>query len=111
MSSFACLSRIAVVIAAALFAGTATAAGAYPDRPIRLMLPFPPGGPSDIVGRMFAQKLGESLGQQVVIDNRGGAAGNIACEIAKNAAPDGYTLMQATRHHVDQPRPLPETAV
>lgn len=90
------LSRIAVLIATALCAATANAAGAYPDRPVRLMLPFPPGGPSDIVGRMFAQKLSESLGQQVVIDNRGGAAGNIACEIAKNAAPDGYTLMQAT---------------
>ncbi|MBY0265921.1 MAG: tripartite tricarboxylate transporter substrate binding protein [Burkholderiales bacterium] len=74
----------------------ATALAAYPDRPIRLMLPFPPGGPSDIVGRMFAQKLGESIGQQIVIDNRGGAAGNIACEIAKNAAPDGYTLLQGT---------------
>ena len=96
MSSIARLSRIAVLIAAALFAGAAIAATAYPDRPVRLMLPFPPGGPSDIVGRMFAQKLGESFGQQVVIDNRGGAAGTIACEIAKNAAPDGYTLLQAT---------------
>lgn len=95
MSSIARLSPVAVLIAA-LFAGTAAAAGAYPDRPVRLMLPFPPGGPSDIIGRMFAQKLSESFGQQVVIDNRGGAAGNIACEIAKNAAPDGYTLMQAT---------------
>jgi tripartite-type tricarboxylate transporter receptor subunit TctC len=84
--------------AAALFAAllSAPALAAYPDRPIRLMLPFPPGGPSDIVGRMIAQKLGESLGQQVVVDNRGGAAGNIACEIAKLAAPDGYTLLQAT---------------
>jgi tripartite-type tricarboxylate transporter receptor subunit TctC len=74
----------------------APAQAAYPDRPIRLMLPFPPGGPSDIVGRLIAQKLGEALGQQVVVDNRGGAAGNIACEIAKLAAPDGYTLLQAT---------------
>jgi tripartite-type tricarboxylate transporter receptor subunit TctC len=82
----------------ALFAALlpAAAPAAYPERPIRLMLPFPPGGPSDIVGRMIAQKLGESLGQQVVVDNRGGAAGTIACEIAKLAAPDGYTLLQAT---------------
>ncbi len=96
MNSIARLSPVAVLMAAALFAATANAAGAYPDRPVRLMLPFPPGGPSDIIGRMFAQKLSESFGQQVVIDNRGGAAGNIACEIAKNATPDGYTLMQAT---------------
>jgi len=90
---------LSVALTAALVASTlapATGIAAYPERPIRLMLPFPPGGPSDIVGRMFAQKLGESLGQQVVIDNRGGAAGNIACEITKNAVPDGYTLMQAT---------------
>lgn len=83
-----------IALLAALLSAPALAT--YPDRPIRLMLPFPPGGPSDIVGRMFAQKLGESIGQQIVIDNRGGAAGNIACEIAKNAAPDGYTLLQGT---------------
>lgn len=91
--------RLSVLVAAAcaaLIPATAFAAGAYPDRPIRLMLPFPPGGPSDIIGRLFAQKLGEAMGQQVVIDNRGGAAGNIACEIAKSAAPDGYTLLQGT---------------
>ena len=71
-------------------------AATFPDRPIRLILPFPPGGPSDIIARLFSQKLGESLGQQVVVDNRGGAAGVIACEIAKRATPDGYTLFQAT---------------
>ncbi len=85
----------ALMIATVLIPGTA-AAGPYPDHPIRLMLPFPPSGPSDILARMFSQKLGEALGQQIVIDNRGGAAGAIACEIAKNAAPDGYTLLQAT---------------
>jgi len=88
------LASLAVLIAGAVIPAMSTAA--YPERPIRLMLPFPPGGPSDIVGRLFAQKLGDALGQQVVIDNRGGAAGNIACEITKNAVPDGYTLMQAT---------------
>ena len=96
MRSIARLVSFSLLIAAVLFAANAMAANAYPDRSIRLMLPFPPGGPSDIVGRMFAQKLGESFGQQIVIDNRGGAAGTIACEIAKNAAPDGYTLLQAT---------------
>ena len=75
-------------------AGTAQAAGAvYPDHPLRLILPFPTGGPTDIVARAFGQKLGEALGQQVVIDNRGGAAGVIACDIAAHAVPDGYTLL------------------
>ena len=67
-------------------------AQAYPTRPIRLILPFPAGGPSDIVARTFGAKLGEVLGQQVVPDNRGGASGMIGAELAARAAPDGYTI-------------------
>jgi tripartite-type tricarboxylate transporter receptor subunit TctC len=74
-------------------AGAPASGAAYPDHPLRLILPFPTGGPTDIVARTFGQKLGEALGQQVVVDNRGGAAGVIACEIAARAVPDGYTLM------------------
>ncbi|MEI7682092.1 MAG: tripartite tricarboxylate transporter substrate binding protein [Betaproteobacteria bacterium] len=78
-------------------AGTAQAAGAvYPDHPLRLILPFPTGGPTDIVARAFGQKLGEAPGQHVVIDNRGGAAGVIACDIAAHAVSDGYTLLLGT---------------
>src|SRR5262245_2542224 len=69
------------------------AAASYPDRPVRLILPFPPGGPSDIVARLFGQKLGEGLGQQFVTDNRAGAGGIIGCEIAARATPDGHTLL------------------
>jgi len=84
----------ALLGAVSLCAGTAQAAGAvYPDHPLRLILPFPTGGPTDIVASAFGQKLGEALGQQVVIDNRGGAAGVIACDIAAHAVPDGYTLL------------------
>ena len=64
----------------------------YPSRPIRLILPFPAGGPSDIIARTFGAKLGEALGQQVVPDNRSGASGVIAAEIAARATPDGYTI-------------------
>jgi hypothetical protein len=73
--------------------GAQAAGGVYPDHPLRLILPFPTGGPTDIVARIFGQKLGEALGQQVVIDNRGGASGVIACEIAARAVPDGYTML------------------
>ena len=69
------------------------AADAYPTRPIRLIVAYPPGGGTDIVGRMMAQKLPETLGQNVVIDNRGGATGTIGTDLAAHANPDGYTLL------------------
>ncbi len=64
----------------------------FPQRPLRIIVQFPPGGSSDVVARIMAVALSESLGQQVVVDNRGGAAGNIGAEIAARATPDGYTL-------------------
>jgi len=71
------------------------AADNYPSRPLRWIVPFSPGGPSDIIGRFFAAKLSDALGKQVVVDNRGGATGIIAFEIAARAVPDGYTVLQA----------------
>jgi len=72
-----------------------SATGAYPLRAIRMIVPFPPGGPNDILGRVLAQRLSESLGQQVVVDNRGGAGGIIGTDLAAKAAPDGYTILLA----------------
>ena len=73
----------------------AALAQAYPSKPVRMILPFPPGGPTDITGRVIAQKLTEQLGQPVVPDNRPGAAGNIGLELAAKAPPDGYTIVLA----------------
>jgi tripartite-type tricarboxylate transporter receptor subunit TctC len=81
--------------ALALAAGYVSAAAqTYPSKPIRLIVTFPPGGPSDFVARAIGQKLTEAWGQQVVVDNRGGAGGVVGVEAAARASPDGYTLLQ-----------------
>ena len=74
----------------------ASHAASYPDRPVRLIVTYPAGGPADIAARALAQKLGELWGQQVVVDNRAGAGGIIGTELAAKAAPDGYTLLHGT---------------
>jgi len=72
----------------------------YPNRPLRFVVPYAAGGNGDIVSRIIAQKLIAQIGQQIVIDNRGGAGGNIGAELAARAAPDGYTIMLGTNTHV-----------
>jgi tripartite-type tricarboxylate transporter receptor subunit TctC len=85
----------ALLAALILGAGNAAAQQGYPNRPIRLVVPFAAGGGSDFVGRLIGQKLTEQLGQQVVVDNRPGAASLVGTQIVARAAPDGYTLLLA----------------
>ncbi|MBI4189772.1 MAG: tripartite tricarboxylate transporter substrate binding protein [Betaproteobacteria bacterium] len=75
---------------------TASVAQPYPNRPLRFILPYPPGGGADVIGRMLAEKLAESLGQSVVVDNRPGAGGNIGMALVAKSPPDGYTLALGT---------------
>ena len=94
MTGVLSIRRVVLGLAAAVLASAALAQS-YPTRPVRMILPFPPGGPTDITGRAIAQKLSERLGQSVVPENRPGAAGNIGLELAAKAPPDGYHIVLA----------------
>ena len=86
----------AALIAGLAASGLAVAQGDYPSKPIRMIVAFPPGGPTDLVSRVIAQKVSEQVGQQVLVENKPGANGNIGAEQAAKAAPDGYTLFYNT---------------
>ena len=83
----------ALLLACTLLLGNAHAQDVYPSKPLRFILPFPPGGGTDLLGRLIAERLAASLGQPVVTENRGGAGGNVGAEAAARAAPDGYTIV------------------
>jgi tripartite-type tricarboxylate transporter receptor subunit TctC len=85
-----------LLLAAATLLAPAAHAQGYPNKPIRLVIPFPAGGATDIIGRAVSQKLGEHLGQAIVVDNKPGAGGSIGSDLAAKGAPDGYTLLLST---------------
>ena len=86
----------AALLAAGLLAAAAASAQGYPNRPVRVIVPWPPGQATDIAARVMAEKLQQSLGQPFVIDNRAGAGGSIGTDVAVKSAPDGYTLLAAS---------------
>lgn len=92
------MHRIAktLLVAIALLAGHAGWAQPYPDRPIRLVVPFPPGGSADVLARLLGQKLGERLGQNIIVENRAGAGTAVGARAVALSAPDGYTLLMGT---------------
>jgi tripartite-type tricarboxylate transporter receptor subunit TctC len=93
---------------ALLLAFCARAAAEYPDHPVRLIIPFPPGGSNDVVGRLVAKQLSVKLGAQVFVDNRGGAGGVLGTEAAAVAPPDGYTLLIISLAHAVNPSLYPK---
>lgn len=95
---------VALASATTALAGTAHAQGAYPDKPITMIVPAPPGGGTDLVARLYSDLLGQELGQQVLVDNKGGGNGNIGTALVARAKPDGYTLlMQYSAYHSANP--------
>src|SRR5262245_25406513 len=94
--------RTSILLAAVLAAGLAAvdaAAQAYPARPVRLIVPFSPGGAADVPARILTQRMSEVLGQQIVIENRPGAGSTIGADLAAKAPPDGYTLFLVSNTH------------
>ncbi|MGQ0750161.1 MAG: Bug family tripartite tricarboxylate transporter substrate binding protein [Betaproteobacteria bacterium] len=90
----------ASVFLAFVFAIPIAQAQSYPAKPVRVVIPWPPGGSNDVVGRLVLQKLAQTMGQQFVVDNRAGAAGSIGAEVVAKAPPDGYTLMVHSTTHL-----------
>ena len=102
--------KTVLAVLLAVCAGTWLPRRPIPNKPIRLIIPFPPGGSNDVVGRAIGQQLAERLGQGVVIDNRGGAGGIIGTEQAAKSPPDGYTLLLISTALPDQHRLQPPAA-
>lgn len=95
------MERIAIALAAMVIANASLAqTGDYPNKAVRFVIPFPPGGPADVIGRMVGEKLNRAWGQPVLVENRPGAGGNVASEFTARAAPDGYTLALVANSHV-----------
>jgi tripartite-type tricarboxylate transporter receptor subunit TctC len=96
------MKLLRTLAALAAFAATAALAQPYPNKSVKLIVPYPPGGATDVIGRVMAQRLSTALGQQVVVDNRGGAGGNIGAEAVAKSPPDGYTLLMGalTSHSI-----------
>ena len=96
-------ARLAALCAGLVLAGAAWAADTYPDHKIRMIVPFSAGGPTDVIGRLVAERLSEVLGQQVYVENLPGAGGNLGVEAAKRAAPDGYTIVTVSTGFIINP--------
>jgi tripartite-type tricarboxylate transporter receptor subunit TctC len=93
----------AIFLALGLFAAMAAGAQDWPSKPIRFVVPYPPGGGTDVIARIVQSRLGDALGQQVIIENRGGAGGALGTEQAAHAAPDGYTFLFTLSSHTINP--------
>jgi tripartite-type tricarboxylate transporter receptor subunit TctC len=102
----ACAAAVLVGVAAPLAAWAQAAA--YPDKPVRFLVPYPPGGGTDVIARIVQERFGAGLGQPVVIENKGGAGGSVGTEVAAKSAPDGYTVLFTLSSHTINPAIYPK---
>jgi tripartite-type tricarboxylate transporter receptor subunit TctC len=105
-SSFRCVSKAALAAAALMLAMYGRCWADYPEKPIRLLLPFPAGGAVDFVARLVSARMADELGRPFVIENKAGAGGIIATDATAKAAPDGYTVLLTTPNHTIKPRSI-----
>jgi tripartite-type tricarboxylate transporter receptor subunit TctC len=103
MSAIGLWARLAAISASLIWAGTCWAADTYPNHPVKIIAPFTAGGPSDLVARLLADKLSQTLGQQFYVENRPGAGGNIGMAEVARSKPDGYTILVASSSYVVNP--------
>src|SRR5437762_13571839 len=103
MTQIFCVWTVSTVLLACAFAPAAVAQE-YPTRPIHMIVPYPPAGGTDIVARVVNEPLSTALGQPIIVDNKGGAAGNLGTDLAAKAAPDGYTILFTLSSHTINPK-------
>ena len=109
MLSFRCiLSALVLSMLGAVSTGTALAQANYPDKPVRFVVPYPPGGGTDVIARIVQDRFQALLGQPIIIDNKGGAGGSVGSELAARAAPDGYTVLFTLSSHTINPAIYPK---
>jgi len=102
------LRNWALLALGVLCAGTALAQTMYPDKPLRFVVPYPPGGGTDVIARIVQERFGAALGQAIIIDNKGGAGGSVGSELVARAAPDGYTVLFTLSSHTINPAIYPK---
>src|SRR5580698_5111051 len=103
MAALRTATRLVALFAGLVLGTQAFAQSAYPDHKIRMIVPFAAGGPTDVIGRLVAERLSDVLGQQVYVENLPGAGGNLGVETAKRAAPDGYTIVAVSTGFIINP--------
>ena len=102
------LRNWALLALGVLCTGTALAQTMYPDKPLRFVVPYPPGGGTDVIARIVQERFGAALGQAIIIDNKGGAGGSVGSELVARAAPDGYTVLFTLSSHTINPAIYPK---